>query len=436
MYNIRGDDPAKDIPFQKSKEEKLTQMIDAYDKEMLGYLGALYQSINKEEMDFNGIGNAVDALSRFNQKSEFNYLNNLLSPERCKGVKIPSPIPVPSCSFQLHNSITLSTNSKGVCALLFNPYFLASKNIETLNWPNDGDPIDMQVRYLTSLFINNDETLTGSEPNNGWQGVNISQQIPPVYDQYRLVSASIVIKYIGRLDIASGLIGGGIMFDQNSEVGGLLVHPGDQQQYNLRNFNLEKYGNFDLVMDSFYHQENSVLEGIRELYFPLDNSYEEYVRLCDGDHISVSAIPRMSELKATCDEEYFKSGFNFFAYTLNAPPSSACFKVDIYCNFECLPSAEFLNYMPLSLSVQSISPGDKKKAILQVQSRPITTSKETPKITNTGNWKTYWNEFAKKFSGRLPGVGKLLAKGLITAVPALKPAISLVGSMMGIENDF
>ena len=29
----------------------------------------------------------VDALSQFNQKQQYNYLNNLLHPEKCKGVK-------------------------------------------------------------------------------------------------------------------------------------------------------------------------------------------------------------------------------------------------------------------------------------------------------------------------------------------------------------
>ena len=37
---------------------------------------------------------------------------------------------MPSCSFQLHNSIALTTNSNGNLAIYFNPFFLASDNTD------------------------------------------------------------------------------------------------------------------------------------------------------------------------------------------------------------------------------------------------------------------------------------------------------------------
>ena len=66
--------------------------------------------------------------------------------------------------------------------------------------------------------------LTGTQPNNNFRPININQCIPDVYDQYRLVSASIVVKYIGRLDIVSGVIGGAIIFDENSVLNGIANH--------------------------------------------------------------------------------------------------------------------------------------------------------------------------------------------------------------------
>ena len=53
----------------------------------------------------------------------YEYLMNLMRPERAKGCKIPSQVPVPSCSFQMHNCVTIKTNSSGNCAFLFNPFF-------------------------------------------------------------------------------------------------------------------------------------------------------------------------------------------------------------------------------------------------------------------------------------------------------------------------
>ena len=52
-------------------------------------------------------------------------------------------------------------------------------------------------------------------------------------------------------------------------------------------------------------------------------------------------------------------------------PSGACLKLDIYCNYECLPNAAFLNYMPISVSTYGMSNQEKKDAIKVVQEKPI-----------------------------------------------------------------
>ena len=128
MLGIRGSTDLRNVPFKENQDEKVMKMIDDYDANFLGYIARLYEAINGEKLDFANIKNAVDALAKFNERQEFNYLNNLLYPEKCKGVKIPSPVPVPSCSFQLHNSTTISTNNRGNLALIFNPFFFALFN--------------------------------------------------------------------------------------------------------------------------------------------------------------------------------------------------------------------------------------------------------------------------------------------------------------------
>ena len=101
MIGIKNSVDDRNIPFNENKNKQINVLIDEYDANFLSYIARLYQSINGEKMNFENIKNSVDALAQFNEKQEYNYLNNLLYPERCKGVKIPSPVPVPSCSFQL-----------------------------------------------------------------------------------------------------------------------------------------------------------------------------------------------------------------------------------------------------------------------------------------------------------------------------------------------
>ena len=424
------------VSFQEKTDEIISQ-IDKYDATMLSYLGRLYEALNGEKMDFTKIQNAVDALAVFNQRAEYNYLNNLLHPEKCKGVKIPSPIPVPSCSFQLHNCVTLTTNASGNLAFMFNPFFLANNDIKTFTQPiqynsENPDATSTGCYNLSTLWVNNDDTLTGYAANPKWFPVNIGQAIPNVYDQYRLVSASLIVKYIGRLDITSGVIGGAIMYDDLKQVGGRIQNTVGSSTFDgiLVNLSLAKYGNFDLAMDSFYHQENLCLEGIRELYFPLDNSYEEYTQLADINKANLVWNRERNDFQLMFnDTDTYKSGFNYFVYVLGAPASSACFKVDIYCNFECLPNASFLNYLPLSMNVDSISNNEKKAAIATVQQKPIMSAKDSNALVVSKP--TIWEKLKNKFKNALPGIGKLITKGIVEAVPGLKSGLALAGTMIG-----
>lgn len=433
---IVSNDPVKNIKFneEEQKANDIIKMIDEYDANMLSYLGRLYNAINGEKMDFDKIKNAVDALQQFNVRQEYNYLNNLLHPEKCKGVKIPSPIPVPSCSFQLHNCVTLSTNSSGNLGIIFNPFFLASTDaLKTYDVAagNGEDATTCTAQSFTTLFVNNSDTLTGTVNNINWVPVNVGQVIPGVYDQYRLVSASLVVKYIGRLDIVSGVIGGAIIFDENSHIGGSYVQ-NLAPSVNFDGSSFSKYGNFDLAMDSFYHQENLTLEGVRELYFPIDNSFEEYVRVTDGSHLSMVNGETVS---VTSDQDYYKSGFNWFVYVLGAPSSTACFKVDIYCNYECLPNASFLNYLPLTMSPMGVSSEEKRRSNLIVQRKPVMKISDSNVVT-TSVMPSIWDKMKKKFSGLLPGIGKLIAKGIVSLIPGFKGGLALAGNLLesGIDN--
>jgi hypothetical protein len=443
MIGVRNSTDDRNIPFNESQNKKLESMIDEYDANFLSYIARLYQAINGEKLDFENIKNNIDALAKFNKKQEYNYLNNLLYPERCRGVKIPSPVPVPSCSFQLHNCVTLRTNASGNLGIVFNPFFLCSNvhpGITNYEWNYVGqeEPVSSRFdpEFYSSFFVNNADDLTGYASNVNWNPINIGQQIPPVYNQYRLVSASLVVKYIGRLDIASGVIGGAIVFDESKDIGcygnEVIINTTGttRNTYSTAPPNLEKYGNFDLAMDSFYHQENLCIEGMRELYFPIDNSYEEYVKLLSDGLISgnhTEGVNRDIPILST-DESYLKNGFRYMVYVLGAPPSSSCFKVDIYCNFECLPNAEFMNYLPLTLNLDPTTPEEKKETSIIIQQKPIMKVSETEKIVPQKP--SIWRRMIDKFKGNLPGIGKLLTAGLVTAVPALKPGLALANTVI------
>jgi len=366
INNRNGIRKTADEFYKNEISEEIKNSLDNSDMILISKLGSLRNALAGDRLNMRSIKQQIADISAFDKSQNFDYLSNMLCPEKARGCKIPSQVPVPSCSFQLHNCVTLSTNASGNCAFILNPFFLASEEVLGYDLSTIGGGNFFVHKFLTSLWINNNDSLTGTAADSNWKPVDIGQMLPAVYDQYRLVSASVIVKYIGRLDIASGVIGGAIIYDENDTLGGQVQAKSGTNPYNPTGAGVDsvspglaKFGNFDLAMDSFYHQENLCIEGSRMLYFPLDNSFEEYVKVCDsstiGDYTSGSSVV------FNLPQDYYKSGFNWFFYSLGAPPSSNCFKVDIYCNFECLPNAKYLNYMPITLNPYIISNEEKKK---------------------------------------------------------------------------
>ena len=411
--------------------------LENSDMVIITKLGNLRNALTSDKLNLKSIKQQINEITAFDKSQNFSYLTNMLHPERARGCKIPSQVPVPSCSFQLHNCVTISTNASGNCAFIFNPFFLASEEVIGFDLSTIGGPNYFVHKFLTSLWVNNDATLTGQATNDKWVPVDIGQVLPAVYDQYRLVSASVVVKYIGRLDIASGVLGGAIIYDENNTLGGLCQAKSGTNPYNPNGAginsmtnDLTKFGNFDLAMDSFYHQESLCVEGTRMLYFPLDNSFEEYVKVCDSSVLEVSY--KDTNITFDAPQDYYKSGFNWFFYSLGAPPSSNCFKVDIYCNFECLPNAKYLNYMPITLNPYIISTEEKKRMNLLIQTRPVLKATEDPE--EGIQVPSLFNKMIKKFDNGLPGFDKLRAYGLMSGIPALKPGLALAGAMIQNQN--
>lgn len=410
------------------KQETITELknnLDNNDIYLLSKLNILRISLSSENINLRNIRNEIKELTEFNEKQNYEYLVNLIHPEKARGCKIPSQIPVPSCSFQLHNCITLQTNSAGNLAFWMNPCMLASERALGTKTADNGYWIH---KFLSSAWVNNDAALSGNSGNANWVPVDFGQVLPPVYNQYRLVSAALDVRYIGRLDSASGVLGGSIILEDINSLGGYVQSGSGSYNPSAQGTpticpELERYGNFELARDSYYNQENSCLEGIRLLYFPIDNSYEEYVAIT-GDHVIEAAVDN----NKVAFLSNVKNGFNWMFYTQGAPGDANCFKVDLYCNFECLPDPTFLNYMPISSYPFSLTSEERKKFIMMVQSKPIRKLKEDEEeeigIPNI------FLKLIKKFKNGLPSFEKMRAWGLLNAVPSLLPGIALASNMI------
>ncbi|MBO7694186.1 MAG: hypothetical protein J6T10_16325 [Methanobrevibacter sp.] len=341
-------------------------------------LNSLKNKLNQDTINLESVKRDMQSISSYDNASNYAYLNSLLEPEKAKGTTIPSNIPVPTCSFQLHNYLTFKPADNGNDVFTFNPFFLSNDKFIGKDFNFSSADYTMMIGCGMYFFANSTREITGNTPLNDWYYPQAAMQnIPDVYSKYRLVSACCTVKYVGTLEEAKGVVGGGISYIKSPYIGlRFKLKDSTQTGSGSRNPMLSEYGDFELIRDCYYHQENLCLEGIRMLYFPLDNSFEEFKEVWDGTIEKTEPVTTDvgSQPAIRISDKYFKSGFNWFLYTKDAPPSaSRNFRFDFYLNFECLPKPEFLNYMPISLSLlPRITLEMKNKFLEEVRDKAIT----------------------------------------------------------------
>ena len=394
----------------------LKNSLDNDDLVIISKLYNLKNALSGDKINMSSIKRDIEELSTFNKVNNYNYLRNLMCPERSRGSKLPSQIPVPSCSFQMKNSITLTTNSSGNLAFFMNPFFLANDTV--IGTPSvipgvDADGDRWFTGFASSAWVNRNNSLNGTSANSSWDPVNLGQTLPPVYDQYRVVSASLSVKYIGRLDAVQGEVGGAIFCEDINTFGGQNATDAAMTQgiTTTKARGLSKFGIFDYAEDAVYSKRNSTLDGVRLLYFPLDNTYEEFARVASTNDIEIDR-DSTSAAQEWIQVGKKQNGFNWFFWCSGGPTNSSCFRVDICINFECLPSASFLNYIPVTISSCFLLPEEKKRAILYIQDHAIDKNSGSGEDIDVPD---IYLRLIKKFKNGLPGFDRLRAMGLLQA---------------------
>lgn len=348
--------------------------MEAFKPLLITKLNDLKNELNSSTINLKSIQKQIKDINSFNETQNYSYLNSLLYPEKSKGCKIPSQIPVPSTTFQLKSSFQIKQQwgfeAGKRFGVLINPFFLANNSVrETVfKYVNEdfGNEVKYSLGYASTCWVAN---IPGTE----WvDSVNAFQTIDDVYEKYRLVSACIKVKYIGSLENVSGEIGGAIFTISTNAIGGNCYEDGELAAPSSQGYGLEKYFDIDYALDSIYSLRSTPLEGLRMLYFPLDNSFEEYQKVFGKDDFSHKGdvnteyqIPRYEALKGA-----IKNGFYWFIWFDNVPEKGP-FLFEMCCNFECLPKPSFLNFIPTSLDIYPISIDLKKQILKEVQNKAL-----------------------------------------------------------------
>lgn len=348
----------------------------------LNKIDVLKNLLNKDDLNLKRIQEEIEEVARFYDVEKYNYYLDLIDPNRF-GAKIPTQVPLPSCTFTLKKNITLTTNEYGNILIKYNPFFLCDDRLYEVNYKS---------QYLTtynnlmdpSTFWTCDALGIRQPPyqdiESNFMARPIGQSLPTgIYSQYRLVSASVKVSYQGALEDASGIIGGTPVFFKDMSVGARYC-PTVSPTYKPSGpkYNVLSYGGefFDLkrIINQPYYKEGTCLNQLYMTYFPVDNSFLEFVRFPTKKDVTQTNVrynnyynPNWIFNNTSC----YRTGFFWLILIKGLPVNTSCVRCEIISNFECLPTEEFLNYAPISTFNYSLSKANIHEAISMAKEDPV-----------------------------------------------------------------
>jgi hypothetical protein len=215
------------------------------------------------------------------------YINSLLYPENIVA-KIPSPLPISSATATIRNNFSITPNQQGKFSLIIDPFYQKG-------W----------------IYCDSETNGTGGGTA---EEITFSQD-NTIVDQFRLVSASVILRYYGNFNQMSGIFISATTSDLNGTV------PNDFKQ-------------FSNVEDLTNKYISKCMDGVKLIYCPMDNRAMEFRK---GDDYANGNHP--------CRNQYL------FVIIGDLFPNTTCIRVDYYRNIEYTTIPLYREYILQSKSL-------------------------------------------------------------------------------------
>lgn len=333
----------------------------------------LREELNKNKLNIDNIRRQIKQLTEFDERREYNYLNALMYPEKIKGVRIPSKTPIPTCTFQLKSMISVSpvtVDSAGRITLIITPYFLGNIRNDEMDLPItvfNGNIIQQDKVIIKEISPSAQAGYYGNPNSYVYNELQLGQSIDTgIYNTYRLVSACLKVSYIGPLDQAKGIIGGGVYIGGDNHLSGRIQYRanGGWSISGLKSSMGQFKFDFNTIRQLPYYREVNCLEGLRMLYFPIDNKSLEFKKIFDWNSLyqvgtaegNISTTVNVNTIEIDSDD--YDGRFAWIIIGEQLPTTASIIRLELYCNFECTPEPKLLNYIPISINSFYISEND------------------------------------------------------------------------------
>lgn len=215
------------------------------------------------------------------------YVNSLLYPEKVVA-KIPSPLPISSATATIRDNFSITPNESGKFSLIIDPFYEKG-------------------------WLYNDATFDGN--NTGVATQLTFSQNNTIVDQFRLVSACVIVRYYGNFNQMSGVFVSATTSDLNGTV------PDD----------FKKFSNVEDLTNKYV---SKCMDGVKLIYSPMDNRAIEFRK---SDDYANHTHP--------CINQYL------FVITGDLFPNITCIRVDYYRNIEYTTVPIYREYILQSKSL-------------------------------------------------------------------------------------
>ena len=213
------------------------------------------------------------------------YTKSLLFPESFSA-KVPGPLPISSATASLRDNFTITPNTSGKFLLVIDVFSKTCK-----------------------LYTQNDldGSGAGTITNKTWD-MNTN-----IIDQYRLVSAGVVIRYYGNFNQMSGLFVSAVTSDPSGNI---------------------DFRNFQNIEDLTNKYISKCVDGVKLIYTPMDNRAIEFRPISTW----------------TNDDHPCKGQYLFVIYG-DLFPNTNCIRVDYFRNYEFTTLPSYREYIRQSKSI-------------------------------------------------------------------------------------
>lgn len=290
--------------------------LSKFEKGVIKTIAEIYGIISDpdQNISYNTLMDIMERWARDKGSSEKDYLLSLLFPERVKNANIIYPFPIPTYTYVQKFQFPITPNTNGAFLIQAVCPFMVDS-----------------TQTSSNIYINTNAALNGTSIDSvsaHYVPQTITNVVPNQFQAYTLQCAKLSVRYVGRLDIASGYLGGSYFLSVANEAA-----PDTNASL------------FNYIDDSINAVIVDKSEGLNVVYFPPDYSYLNFFQV-NRDNVASNT---MSTNVRLCIYGNSLPGPNIDGGVNNNMNAIMATWVVVW---SVLPSPQFADLLPLNYDIQ------------------------------------------------------------------------------------